>query len=72
MAKMIMSRHTFRRPAARPPPVRSARAVQYSRKYVPPPSPSESDEEEELEDLEEGTSKKEEDGAEKEEEKLSV
>ncbi|KAF8166157.1 hypothetical protein BJ912DRAFT_247001 [Pholiota molesta] len=32
MAKMIMSRHTFRRPTARPPPVRSANAVQYQRR----------------------------------------
>ncbi|KIM39642.1 hypothetical protein M413DRAFT_194458 [Hebeloma cylindrosporum] len=34
MAKMIMSRHTFRRPASRPPPVRSANVVQYQRKFV--------------------------------------
>lgn len=32
MAKMIMSRHTFRRPASRPPPVRNAKAPQYSKK----------------------------------------
>ncbi|KDR80890.1 hypothetical protein GALMADRAFT_135978 [Galerina marginata CBS 339.88] len=32
MAKMIMSRHTFRRPASRPPPVRNPNAPQYQRK----------------------------------------
>ncbi|KAF9485547.1 hypothetical protein BDN70DRAFT_890142 [Pholiota conissans] len=32
MAKMIMSRHTFRRPTARPPPVRNSNAVQYQRR----------------------------------------
>jgi len=32
MAKMIMSRHTFRRPSSRPPPVRNANAPQYSKK----------------------------------------
>ncbi|KAF8961488.1 hypothetical protein BDZ97DRAFT_1828495 [Flammula alnicola] len=32
MAKMIMSRHTFRRPTSRPPPVRNANAPQYQRR----------------------------------------
>jgi len=32
MAKMIMSRHTFRRPASRPPPVRSTTVPQYQRR----------------------------------------
>jgi hypothetical protein len=32
MAKMIMSRHIFRRPSSRPPPVRNANAPQYSKK----------------------------------------
>ncbi|KAF9528909.1 hypothetical protein CPB83DRAFT_835397 [Crepidotus variabilis] len=32
MAKMIMSRHTFRRPSSRPPPVRNANAPQFQRK----------------------------------------
>ncbi|KJA22854.1 hypothetical protein HYPSUDRAFT_66817 [Hypholoma sublateritium FD-334 SS-4] len=32
MAKMIMSRHTFRRPTSRPPPARSANTVQYQRR----------------------------------------
>jgi hypothetical protein len=32
MAKMIMSRHTFRRPGSRPPPVRNTNAPQYSKK----------------------------------------
>ncbi|PPQ86968.1 hypothetical protein CVT26_007647, partial [Gymnopilus dilepis] len=32
MAKMIMSRHTFRRPASRPPPVRNTSVPQYQRR----------------------------------------
>ncbi|KAH9479267.1 hypothetical protein JR316_0007855 [Psilocybe cubensis] len=32
MAKMIMSRHTFRRPASRPPPVRATNVPQYQRR----------------------------------------
>ncbi|KAF8159320.1 hypothetical protein B0H34DRAFT_842015 [Crassisporium funariophilum] len=32
MAKMIMSRHTFRRPTSRPPPVRATNAPQYQRR----------------------------------------
>ncbi|PPQ68383.1 hypothetical protein CVT25_007921 [Psilocybe cyanescens] len=32
MAKMIMSRHTFRRPTSRPPPVRATNVPQYQRK----------------------------------------
>ncbi|CAA7265237.1 unnamed protein product [Cyclocybe aegerita] len=32
MAKMIMSRHTFRRPTSRPPPVRSTNAPQYQKR----------------------------------------
>jgi len=32
MAKMIMSRHTFRRPTTRPPPVRTTSAPQYQRR----------------------------------------
>jgi len=32
MAKMIMSRHTFRRPTSRPPPARTTSAPQYQRR----------------------------------------
>ena len=42
MAKMIMSRHTFRRPTSRPPPARAANTVQIQRKIPPPPTTSSS------------------------------
>ncbi|KAG2007011.1 hypothetical protein CC2G_014739 [Coprinopsis cinerea AmutBmut pab1-1] len=42
MAKMIMSRHTFRRPSSRPPPARSASSIQIQRKtpMLPPQASS--------------------------------
>jgi len=42
MAKMIMSRHTFRRPSSRPPPARSTNTVQIQRKapLLPPQASS--------------------------------